>query len=151
MHSDLNSGSCRSSYSGIPVIPRNFRNSAEHTSELNHSRARLICSGIPEGRTRDLCHNTIPYYHSSAICHTIQCCQWCGAWSDIAVVSTDVTVRRQRHPQPVAVDAETERQGRIRNIIFKVLMYTQLAVLNNQCLRDFDRVVLKSGPHIRKC
>jgi hypothetical protein len=31
-------------------------------------------------------------------------------------------------------------------------MYTQLAVLNNQCLRDFDTVVLiNGGPHIRKC
>jgi len=58
-------------------------------------------------------------------------------------------VRRPRHPQPV--DAETERRGRIRNIEFKVLMYTQLAVLNNQRLRDFDKVVLINGPHIRKC
>ena len=48
MHSDLYSGSCRSSFSGNPDIPRNFRNSAEHTSELNHSRARLIWSGIPD-------------------------------------------------------------------------------------------------------
>ena len=43
---------------------RNPRNSAEHTSELNHSKAKLICSGIRqnpefrpefqrEGRTRD--------------------------------------------------------------------------------------------------
>ena len=30
-------------------------------------------------------------------------------------------------------------------------MYTQLAVLNNQRLRDFDTVVLRNGPHIRKC
>ena len=30
-------------------------------------------------------------------------------------------------------------------------MYTQLAVINNQRLRDFDTVVLKNGPHIRKC
>jgi hypothetical protein len=30
-------------------------------------------------------------------------------------------------------------------------MYTQLAVLNNQHLRDFDMVVLKNGPHICKC
>jgi hypothetical protein len=58
-------------------------------------------------------------------------------------------VRHPRHPQPV--DAETERRGRIRNIEFKVLMYTQLAVLNNQHLRDFDTVVLRNGPHIRKC
>jgi len=58
-------------------------------------------------------------------------------------------VRRLLHPQPV--DAEIERQGRIRNIESKVLMYTQLAVLNNQHLRDFDTVVLKNGPHIHKC
>ena len=35
-------------------------------------------SGIPEGRTRDLCHNTI---HRTTILlqfsHTIQCCLWC--------------------------------------------------------------------------
>ena len=31
---------------GIRFFPRNPRNSAEHRSELNHSRARLICSGI---------------------------------------------------------------------------------------------------------
>ncbi len=31
---------------GIRFFPRNPRNSAEHMSELNHSRARLICSGI---------------------------------------------------------------------------------------------------------
>jgi hypothetical protein len=29
-------------------------------------------------------------------------------------------------------------------------MYTQLAVLNNQRLRDFDTVGLKDGPHIHK-
>jgi hypothetical protein len=74
-------------------------NSAEHMSELNHSRARLICSGIPEGRTRDLCHNTISYYHSSAICpyHSTM----------LPVVPGPAAVRRPRHPQPV--DAETER------------------------------------------
>jgi hypothetical protein len=49
-------------------------------------------------------------------------------------------VRRPRHPQPV--DAETELRGSIRNIEFKVLMYTQLVVLNDQRLRDFDTVVL---------
>jgi hypothetical protein len=50
-------------------------------------------------------------------------------------------------------DAETERLGRIRNIEFKVLMYTQtqLSVINNQRLRDFDTFVLKNGPHIHKC
>ena len=58
-------------------------------------------------------------------------------------------VRRPRHPQPV--DVEKERRGRIRNIEFKVLMYTQLAVINSQRLRDFDTVALKNGPHIRKC
>ena len=30
-------------------------------------------------------------------------------------------------------------------------MYTQLVVLNNQRLHDLDTVVLKYGPHIRKC
>ena len=30
-------------------------------------------------------------------------------------------------------------------------MYTQLAVINSQRLRDFDTVALKNGPHIRKC
>ena len=30
-------------------------------------------------------------------------------------------------------------------------MYTQLAVINSQCLRDFDTVALKNGPHICKC
>jgi hypothetical protein len=58
-------------------------------------------------------------------------------------------VRHPQHPQPV--DAETERQGRIRNTEFRVLMYTQLAVINRQRLRDFDMVALKNGPHIRKC
>jgi hypothetical protein len=57
-------------------------------------------------------------------------------------------IRRPRHPQPV--DAETERQERIRNTEFRVLMYTQLAVINRQRLRDFDTVALKKGPHIRK-
>jgi hypothetical protein len=69
----------------------------------------------------------------------------CGAWSAITVVA----IRHPRHPQ--SVDAETERRGRIRNIEFKVLMYTQLAVINNQRLCDFDTVVLKNGPHICKC
>ena len=44
-------------------------------------------------------------------------------------------VRRPRYPQPV--DAETEHRGRIRKIEFKVLMYTQLAGLNNQRLRGY--------------
>ena len=30
-------------------------------------------------------------------------------------------------------------------------MYTQLAVINSQRLRDFDTVPLKNGPHIPKC
>jgi hypothetical protein len=42
----LYSGSCWASFSGICFFLRNPRNSAKHTSELNHSRARLICSGI---------------------------------------------------------------------------------------------------------
>ena len=46
VHSVLYSGSCRASFSGIRFFPRNPLNSAEHTSVLNHSRARLICSGI---------------------------------------------------------------------------------------------------------
>jgi hypothetical protein len=58
-------------------------------------------------------------------------------------------VHHPQHPQPV--DAETELQGRIRNIEFKVLMYTQLAVLNNQRLCDLDKVVLKDGSLICKC
>ena len=40
------SGSCRASFSGIRGIPWNPQNSAEHMPEINHSRARLICSGI---------------------------------------------------------------------------------------------------------
>ena len=48
----LYSGSCRASFSGIPDIPRNFRVPAEHTSKLNHSRARLVCSGIPDPEFR---------------------------------------------------------------------------------------------------
>ena len=32
---------------------------------LSCAMRRVWCS---EGRTRDLCHNTIPYYHASAIC-----------------------------------------------------------------------------------
>ena len=58
-------------------------------------------------------------------------------------------IRRPRNPQPV--DSETEHQGKIRNIEFKVLMYTQLAVINNQRLCDFETVELKNGPHIHKC
>ena len=37
------------------------------------------------------------------------------------------------------------------NIEFRVLMYTQLAVINSQRLCDFDTVALKNGPRIRKC
>ena len=58
-------------------------------------------------------------------------------------------VRRPRHAQPV--DAETEHRGWIRFIEFRVLMYTQLAVINSQHLLDFDTVALKNGPHIRIC
>ncbi len=57
------------------------------------------------------------------------------------------TVRHPRHPHQ-SVDAD---RGRIRNIEFKVLMYTQLAVINSQHLLDFDTVALKNGPHIHKC
>ncbi len=105
-------------------------------------------SGIPEGRTPDLCHNTIPYYHSSVICpHHSMLPVVPG--QPLSSSPLSAAVRRPRHSQPV--DAETECQGRIRNIEFKVLMYTQLALLNNQRLRDFDTVVLINGPHIRKC
>jgi hypothetical protein len=58
-------------------------------------------------------------------------------------------VRRPQHHQPV--DADTEHQGRIRNTEFRVLMYTQLAVIIRQRLCDFDTVALKNGPHICKC
>ena len=58
-------------------------------------------------------------------------------------------LRRLRHPQPV--DAQTERQGRIRFIEFRVLVYTQLAVINRQRLHDFDTVALKNSPHICQC
>jgi hypothetical protein len=58
-------------------------------------------------------------------------------------------VRRPQHPQPVG--AETECQGKIRNIEFKVLLYTQLAGINSQRLRDFDTVALKNDPRICKC
>jgi hypothetical protein len=73
---------------------QNPRNSAEHTSELNHSRARLICSGIqqnPEfrrdGRTRDLCP---PQYHTTFLLRfATPFNAACGAWFAIAVVSAD--------------------------------------------------------------
>jgi hypothetical protein len=56
--------------------------------------------------------------------HTIQCCLWCL-----------VRHRHRLHLQPPYAAHD---------------IYTQLAVLNNQRLRDFDTVVLKDGPHIRK-
>ena len=34
-----------------------FPGSVGTQSELNHSRARLICSGIPEGRTLDMVYS----------------------------------------------------------------------------------------------
>jgi hypothetical protein len=40
------------------------------------------------------------------------------------------------------VDAETERQGRMRFVENKVLVYTQLVVINNQRLRDLDNVAV---------
>ena len=46
VHSVFYSGSCRASFSGIHGIPWNPQNSVEQTSEINHSRARLMCSGI---------------------------------------------------------------------------------------------------------
>jgi hypothetical protein len=111
---------------------------------LSCAMRRVWC---PEGRTRDLCHNTIPYYHASAICpHHSMLPVVPGLPSPSSPPTA--AVHRTRHPEPV--DAETERRGRIRNIEFKVLMYTQLAVLNNQRLRDFDTVGLKDGPHIHK-
>ncbi len=141
MHSVLCYGLFQSSFSGILDIPWNFRNSAEHTSELNHSRARLICSGIPDPefqREGTVTSAAIPYHTTIFLqfAHTIQCCLWC-----LVCHHRCLHVLRPQHPQPV--DAETECQGRIRNIEFKVLMYTQLAVLNNQRLRDLDKVVLK--------
>ena len=132
VHSVFYSGSCQASFSGIRFFLRNPRNSTEHTSELNHSRARLICSGIrwnpefrPEfwrkGRTRDLCppqYRTILPFFCNLPHHSM-----------LPVVPgppspsspPTAAVRRLRHPQ--LVDAETERRGRrIRNIEFKVLM-----------------------------
>ena len=60
MHFVFYSGSGPASFFGILRFPRITSDSAEHKSELNHSRARLICSGIlpnlesgqnPDGRT----------------------------------------------------------------------------------------------------
>ncbi len=145
---------------GILRFLRITSGSAEHTPELNHSRARLICSGIlqnpesggnPEGRTRDLSHNTmVPYYHMVLFCnlpHHSMLPVVPGPLSPLSLPTAGI--RRPRHPQPV--DAETELQRRIRITEFRVLMYTQLAVIHRQRLRDFDMVPLKNGPHIRKC
>jgi hypothetical protein len=139
---------------GIRGILLITSDSAEHTLELNNSRARLICFGIlvrrnPEFRPEfqregPVTSATIWYHITILLQFATPFNVACGAWSAITVVA----IRHPRHPQPV--DAETERQGRIRNIEFKELMYTQLAVINNQRLRDFDTVVLKNGPHIRK-
>ena len=70
------SGLFRSSFSRIPDI----RNSAEHTSELNHSRARLMCSGIPEGRTLDMVFCATCIEHSvrrtkKQVSTMVFCCQ----------------------------------------------------------------------------
>jgi hypothetical protein len=40
------------------------------------------------------------------------------------------------------VDAETECRGRMRFVENKVLVYTQLVVINNQHLRDLDKVAV---------
>ncbi len=122
--------------------PRNS-DSAEHTSELNHSRARLICSREfrREGPVTSATFPYHTYYHSFAICHTIQCCLWCLVRH----------CRRLRRQPPHATRDIPKRRGRIRNIEFRVLMYSQLAVINSQHRRDFDTVGLKKGPHICKC
>jgi hypothetical protein len=54
-----------------------------------------------------------------------------------------------QHPQPL--DAVTERQGRIGFIEYKLLIFTQLAVINGQHLCDFDTVTLRNGSDICKC
>jgi hypothetical protein len=49
------------------------------------------------------------------------------------------------------VDAETERQGRMRFVENKVLVYTQLVVINNQRLCDLDKVAVgRNSSVIRK-
>jgi hypothetical protein len=132
VHSVFYSGSCQASFSGIRFFLRNPRNSTEHTSELNHSRARFICSGIrwnpefrPEfwrkGRTRDLCppqyRTILPFFCN--LPHHSMLPVVPGPQSPSSPPTA--AVRRLRHPQ--LVDAETERRGRrIRNIEFKVLM-----------------------------
>ncbi len=133
-----------------PFFLRNPRNSAEHTLELNHSRARSICSGIRrnpefwpefwrEERTHDLCppqyRTILPFFCN--LPHHSMLPVVPGPPSPL--FPPTAAVCRRQHPQPV--DAETERRGMIKSIEFKVLMYTQLSVINNQCLRDFDTVV----------
>ncbi len=103
-------------------------------------------SGIPEGRTHtNLCHNTILLFYN--LPHRSMLPGVPGLPSPLSTHTA--AVRCPRHPQPV--DAETERQGRIRFIEFGMLMYTHVFVINRQCLREFDMVALKNGPHIRKC
>ena len=102
-----------------PHAPRITSGSAEHTPELNHSRARLICSGILrnpesgwnlEGRTRDLSHNTmVPYYHMVLFCnlpHRSMMPVVPGPPPSPSSLPT-AGIRHPRHPEPV--DAETER------------------------------------------
>jgi hypothetical protein len=49
------------------------------------------------------------------------------------------------------VDAETERRGRMSFVENKVLVYTQLVVINNQCLYDLDKVAVgRNSSVIRK-
>jgi hypothetical protein len=92
-------------------------------------------------------HTVLPFFCNLPTPFNVAFDAWSAPPSSLSPPTAAVC--HPRHPQPV--DAETERRERIRNIEFKVLMYTQLAVLNNQHLRDFDMVVLKNGPHICKC
>ena len=54
-----------------------------------------------------------------------------------------------QHPQ--SLDVKTERRGRIRFIEHKSLVFTQLAVINDQHLYHFDIVALRNGSCIHKC
>ncbi len=113
---------------------------------MNHSRASLICSGIPDPEFRregPVTSTTIPYGTILLFfCNLPHHSMLPVVPGPPSLLSPPTAaVRHPRHPQPV--DAETEGRGRIRNIEFKGLMYTQLAVLNNQCLRDFDTVAFK--------
>jgi hypothetical protein len=51
-----------------------------------------------------------------------------------------------QHPQPA--DAKTECRERIRLIVYKLLDFTQLAVISGQRLGDSDMVALRNGSHI---